>query len=224
MADQYDRSAGTATPERQDPAQAPAGTTTAADPAATRHATAVDDAAAARRAGARARVRHGGFDWLATFLGFTTAFFFLSVFLGIVGGYLGFTGYRSATGSVTAMAGATPVVAAGVGTLVATFLAYFIGGYASGRLARYDGLVNGLGVVLWTVIVAILVGIAGAILNTRFQATQHLTLGVNVQNLTIGAVISAVIILVVMLIGGALGGMLGAHYHRRVDRDLGAIA
>jgi hypothetical protein len=30
--------------------------------------------------------------------------------------------------------------------------------------------------------------------------------------------------LIVMLVGAGLGGMLGTYYHRRVDRDLGALA
>ncbi|MBO0709003.1 MAG: hypothetical protein J2P44_11630, partial [Candidatus Dormibacteraeota bacterium] len=58
----------------------------------------------------------------------------------------------------------------------------------------------------------------------RFQVAQQLHLGINMNNLTIAGVISGVITLIVMLIGAGLGGMLGTFYHRRVDRDLGAVA
>lgn len=221
MADRHDTAerpaaAGTAErPVRRDPAAAPAAPA-AVDPAA--------DPVAARRAGARARARHGGFDWIATFLGFAVAIFFLAVFLGIVGAIVGTSGYRTSTGSVTAMVSSQAGIIAAVGTVVAIFLAYLFGGYAAGRLARYDGLVNGLGVVMWTVIVAILLSIAGAVLNNRFQVAQQLHLGINLQNLTVAGVISGLVTLIVMIIGAGLGGMLGTFYHRRVDRDLGAVA
>lgn len=217
MTDRYDtaeRPAAAETvdrPVRAEPATAPA----AVDPAA--------DPVAARRAGARARARHGGFDWVATFLGFAVAVFFLAVFLGIVGAIVGTSGYRTSTGSVTAMVSSQAGIVAVVGTLVATFLAYLFGGYAAGRLARYDGLINGLGVVMWTVIIAILLSIAGAVLNNRFQVAQQLHLGINLHDLTVAGVISGLVTLIVMLIGAALGGMLGSYYHRRVDRDLGAV-
>ncbi len=181
------------------------------------------DPVASRRAGATARARHGGFDWVATFLGFAVAVFFLAVFLGIVGAIVGTGGYRTSTGSVTAMVSSQAGIFAAAGTLVALFLAYFFGGYAAGRLARYDGVVNGLGVVLWTVIVAIALSIAGAVLNDRFQVAQQLHLGISLHDLTVAGVISAVVTLIVMVIGAAIGGGLGTHYHRRVDRDLGAV-
>lgn len=217
MTDRYDTAERPVSerPAAADPAERPVRRT---EPAA------VDPAVAQRRAGARARARHGGFDWIATFLGFAVAIFFLAIFLGIVGAIVGTSGYRTSTGSVTAMVSSQAGVLAVIGTLVATFLAYLFGGYAAGRLARYDGLVNGLGVVMWTVIVAILLSIAGAVLNNRFQVAQQLHLGISLQNLTIAGVISGLVTLIVMLIGAGLGGMLGAFYHRRVDRDLGAVA
>jgi DMSO/TMAO reductase YedYZ heme-binding membrane subunit len=104
------------------------------------------------------------------------------------------------------------------------FLAYLIGGYAAGRLARYGGLDNGLGVVLWTVIVAILLSIAAAVLNGRFAVAQQFRLGISQRDLTIAGVVSVLVTLIVMLIGAAAGGLLGGHYHRRIDRELGAVA
>ncbi|MBJ7596903.1 hypothetical protein [Candidatus Nephthysia bennettiae] len=40
------------------------------------------------------RDRYGGFDWVATFLGFAVAIFFLTVLLGIVGAIVGSVGYQ----------------------------------------------------------------------------------------------------------------------------------
>jgi hypothetical protein len=203
---------------------ATAGTSDPAVAAAAPAAPVAEDPIAARRAGARARARYGGFDWVATFLGFAAAVFFLAVFLGIVGAIVGTSGYRTSTASVTAMVSSQAGIIAVAGSLVATFLAYFFGGYAAGRLARYDGLVNGLGVVVWTIIIAIALSIAGAVLNNRFQVAQQLHLGINLHDLTVAGVISGAVTLIVMIIGSGLGGMLGTYYHRRVDRDLGALA
>jgi hypothetical protein len=217
MTDRYETTERPVAAERPVAGERPVAAEPAVVPAA-------DDTIAARRAGARARARHGGFDWIATFLGFAAAVFFLAVFLGVVGAIVGTSGYRIATGSVTAMVNSQAGIIAVAGSLVATFLAYFIGGYAAGRLARYDGLVNGLGVVLWTIIIAIALSIAGAVLNSRFQVAQQLHLGINLHDLTIAGVISGAVTLIVMLVGAGLGGMLGTYYHRRVDRDLGALA
>ena len=111
----------------------------------------------------------------------------------------------------------------GVGVLLASWLAaliaYFIGGYAAGRLARYDGVRNGLGTVLWTVLVAIVLGILGAVFGSRFTVAGQLHLSVDRGSLTGDGIISLLVALLIMLVGSASGGLLGALYHLRVDRD-----
>ncbi|MBO0701577.1 MAG: hypothetical protein J2P38_01495, partial [Candidatus Dormibacteraeota bacterium] len=118
--------------------------------------------------------------------------------------------------------------AAAAGGLAATFLAYVIGGYAAGRVARFNGGRNGLGVVLWTLIVAVLAGIAGVVLELGFPAvarTVHLnTLAVSLRAEAVNVAIVAVPALVVMIVAGPLGGALGTRYHRRVDRAMGVPA
>ncbi|GAC1339260.1 MAG: hypothetical protein NVSMB29_06290 [Candidatus Dormibacteria bacterium] len=187
----------------------------------------VDATAAERRGGLR--TRYGGFDWVATFLGFAVAIFFLLLLLGIVGAIVG---------SVAAQIGATGPRADGsipgttqnlglsavIGSVVALLLAYFIGGYAAGRLARYDGVVNGVGVVAWTVLVAVILGVLGVVLGSRFNVASQLHLNVSPSSLQAGGVISLVVTLLVMLVGAALGGALGARYHRRIDHAAGIVA
>lgn len=176
------------------------------------------------------RSRHAGFDWLASFLGFAVAMFFLIVLLGVVGAAAGTVGFQlqgaaPSTGGGP-VSGATQRI--GVGVLLASWLAaliaYFVGGYAAGRVARYDGVRNGVGVVLWTVLAALVLTILGAIFGSRFNVADQLHLAVSPGSLTLAGVVSLVVTLLIMLGASALGGLLGDLYHRSVDRDTAASA
>jgi hypothetical protein len=110
-----------------------------------------------------------------------------------------------------------------VGGLIALFLAYLIGGYTAGRMARFDGPKNGVGVVIWTVVVAILLGILGAVLGNRFNVASQIHLNINTATLTRAGIISLAVTLLVMLIAAIIGGIMGANFHRRLDRDAGIV-
>jgi hypothetical protein len=170
--------------------------------------------------------RYGGFDWIATFLGFAVSIFFTIVFLGFVGAIVGTVGFQLHTpvpkigSSIT---GTTQQLGIGalIGSLVAAFLAYLLGGYTAGRLARFEGVKNGIGVVLWTVVAGIVLGILGAILGNKFDVAKQLHLHVDAGTLTATGLISLAITLIVMLLAAAVGGMLGERYHRSIDREAG---
>src|SRR5437763_8875627 len=129
----------------------------------------------------RLRERYGGFSWGSAFIGFVVASFFTLVFFGIVGAIIGGVGYQlgapvpkvggplSATSQHLGIGGL-------VGALVALALAYFIGGYTAGRMARFDGVKNGIGVVLWAIVVGLILGIVGVVLGTRFNVASQLHL------------------------------------------------
>lgn len=173
------------------------------------------------------RSSYAGFKWVAGLLGFAAAMFFLAVFLGAVSTVLSALGYRLATGTLTEIVTSSGMRAAALGTLVAIVLAYLIGGYTAGRLARYDGGRNGLGVVLWTLIVAAAVTIAAVVLQiTGTGVSQfvpiHVGLTVTATHIAAG-VIAAVVALVLMVVAGLAGGLLGTRYHRRLDRSVGVI-
>jgi hypothetical protein len=106
--------------------------------------------------------------------------------------------------------------------LAIIFVAYLAGGYVAGRMARFNGLKQGLGVWLWAVIIAILVAAAGMLAGTRFDILRQLNsfprLPLNEGTLTTGGIIVAVGVVVVSLVGALLGGLAGMRYHRRVDR------
>ena len=110
----------------------------------------------------------------------------------------------------------------GIVLLAIIFVAYLAGGYVAGRMARFNGLKQGLGVWLWAVIMAVLVGVAGWLAGARFdvlaQVNSYPRLPLNEGSLTTGGIIVAVGVVAASLIGALLGGLAGMHYHRRVDR------
>lgn len=173
--------------------------------------------------------RYGGFYWGSDFIGFAVAMFFMLVFLGIVGAIVGAVGFQlhapvphigGAISNTTQSLG----IGALVGSLIAVLLAFVIGGYTAGRMARFAGAKNGFGVWLWTVVVAIILGVVGAILGNRFNVANQIHLGINRQTLTTGGAVSIGVTLLVMLIGALLGGIMGERYHRHIDQDAETLA
>jgi hypothetical protein len=110
----------------------------------------------------------------------------------------------------------------GIVLLVIIFVSYLAGGYVAGRMARFNGLKQGLGVWLWAVIMAILVGVAGWLAGARFDVLARVNsfprLPLNEGTLTTGGIIVAVGVVAASLVGAMLGGLAGMRYHRRVDR------
>jgi hypothetical protein len=136
-------------------------------------------------------------------------------------------------GAIAALAGAQQFLRTTGGTQTAGFvsailvlvillIAYYCGGYVAGRMARFSGLRQGLAVWLWGVLVAIILGIVGAVAGTQADVIAQLgsvpNLPFSPSALTLAGIVSAVLALVVMLIGALLGGLAGMRYHRRVDR------
>lgn len=174
------------------------------------------------------RRQYGGVYWGSDFIGFAVSVFFTIVFFGVVGAVVGTVGYQLGApvprvgGHIT---GTQQTLGIGglIGGLLALFLAYLLGGYTAGRMARFDGARNGAGVVFWTVVVASILGIAGAVLGNRFNVASQLHLNVNIATLTAAGALSLAVTLITMLLGATLGGAMGERYHRRIDRGAGMM-
>jgi len=129
------------------------------------------------------------------------------------------------TQDVTADLAADPAAFGWVGAialLVILLVAYYSGGYVAGRMARFSGAKQGVGVWAWAVIVAIVVGIVSAVTG----GSQVLSavggfpqIPLDAGDATVTAVVTVLAALVVSLVGAVLGGLAGMRFHRRVDRE-----
>ena len=170
--------------------------------------------------------RYGGFYWGSDFIGFAVATFFTVVFFGIIGAVVGTVGYQlhaavPKVGSAVSSTTQTLGIGGLIGGLLALFLAYLIGGYTAGRMARFEGIKNGIGVVIWTIVVLIVLAVLGAVLGSKFDVANQLHLKIDTATLTTGGAVSLAVTLIIMLLGAVLGGRLGANYHRRIDQEVG---
>lgn len=118
-------------------------------------------------------------------------------------------------------------IVGGIALLVILLIAYYCGGYVAGRMARFNGLRQGVGVWLWAVLMAVAVAIIAAIAGDEYDVLARLNafprIALTEGDLTNGGLIALVAVALTALIGAILGGLAGMRYHRNVDRaGLGA--
>lgn len=112
-----------------------------------------------------------------------------------------------------------------VGLIVAAivvFVSFIVGGFAAGRIARYDGGLNGFGAGLWMVLLVAIFGALGAWVGTEYNAFNQESLPnwvaqLDVEDLTTEAIVASAVLIAATLVGGFLGGRLGEIYHQKVD-------
>jgi len=165
---------------------------------------------------AQQRDRFGGFSWGSDFFGWLAAAGLAGILAGIV----------AAAGAALGLTeGSTDQIGLGGGIALAAvlFVAYVAGGYVAGRMARFDGARQGLGVWLWGILVAGAIAVLAAAGGSKYNVLDQLNLPripIDQGNLTDTGAIVLAVGLVVSLVGAVAGGTLGARWHRRVDRHV----
>ena len=199
------------------PAAAPA-TTSAATTSATRPMLAAEELRDLR---ARQRARFGGYSWGSDFFGWLSAVGLASIltsFLVAAGTKIGLSDISNAA----ARNEVAPVsLTGGILLLAVLAVAWFCGGYVAGRMARFDGPRQGLGVWIWTLAAAAAVAVLAAIGGQKYDLFEQLNLPripVNGQSLTTGGAIALGSALVTTMVFAMIGGTAGERFHRRVDR------
>jgi hypothetical protein len=169
---------------------------------------------------ARQRDRFGGIRWGSAFFGLLSAVGLAALLLGIVAaagvtlGVSEINNVRNGNTDTIGLGGAILVLAA-------VALSWYCGGYVAGRMARFDGARQGIGVWVWTLVIGAALAIAAVIGGSQYDILQQLNLpnvAVGDQSLTTTGLITLAAALVVTLLFAVLGGKAGELYHRRVDR------
>ena len=105
---------------------------------------------------------------------------------------------------------------------VILLIAYYCGGYVAGRMARFNGVKQGVAVWLWAIILAVVLAVVGLIAGAQFDVLAQLDsfprIPLNEGALTAGSIITVLVALAVSLVGAILGGLAGMRFHRRVDK------
>ena len=173
---------------------------------------------------ARQKDEFGGMKFGAGFFGWLAATGMAVLLSAITAGVVAAAGLNQNVDPATATTGSwqTAGVVGGIVLLVIILIAYFCGGYVAGRMARFNGLKQGVAVWLWAIIVTIVLIIIGAIAGSQYDLLSQVqglpNVGVNTGRVTTAGVLAAVGVAVVALVGAILGGLAGMRFHRRVDK------
>jgi hypothetical protein len=112
-----------------------------------------------------------------------------------------------------------------LGIVVATLVVLssaFIGGWVAARMARFDGVMNGIGVAIWLLLLVALFAALGAFVGAEYNAFQRVGLPdwfsqFSADDVTSGVIIGGVVAIAGLFLGSALGGLVGDAYNRRVE-------
>jgi hypothetical protein len=179
--------------------------------------------AAPRDLVAHQKERFGGMKFGCSFFGWLTATgtaVLLTGLLTAAGAAVGL-GQNVTAGQATQNVQTIGLVG-GIVLLVIVLVAYFAGGYVAGRMARFNGFKQGLGVWLWSLIAAVVVAVLSLIAGSKYNVLANLNgfprIPVDEGTMTTGGVIAAIVVVAAALVGALLGGVAGMRFHRRVDR------
>jgi amino acid transporter len=183
--------------------------------------TAVTGREAAREVRARQREEYGGLNWGSAFFGWLVAVGMAVILLAI----LSAAGTVFSLGEVSeseANSNAETIgIVGGILLIAILALAYYCGGYVSGRMSRFDGGRQGFGTWAIGLFVTIVLAVAGAIFGSEYNVLSELNLPripIDEGSLTTGAAIALVAVVVLTLLAAMGGGKAGERYHKKVDR------
>lgn len=162
-----------------------------------------------------------GFKSGAAFFGWLVAIGLTVLLTGIIGAVAAAVDYAMAVdwSSAEEQAGTVGIVSAAI-LVTMLAIAYYSGGYVAGRLARFDGGRQGLGVWAIGLLVTLVVAGIGAFAESQYDVLDRVDLPsvpLSAETLTNGGLITAAAVVVVTLLAALIGGKVGQRYHDRID-------
>lgn len=115
-----------------------------------------------------------------------------------------------------------------MGVLVATlavFVAGLVGGWVAGRMARFDGVMNGIAAAIWMLVLVAVFAALGAWVGEEYNAFQRAGLPdwlgqLRADDLTLEVIVASAVGIAALFAGALVGGGLGDAHNRKVDAAL----
>lgn len=177
----------------------------------------------------RQNERFGGVKVVCAFFGWMTATGMTLLLTALVAAAGAGVGLVSSASEVADAAQNNGISAEEIGwagvvlVLVVVFVSYYSGGYVAGRMARFDGIRQGIAVFGWAVVAAIVVAVLGAVAGSQYDVLDNLNafprIPGDLSEISLAAGVALVGVVLAALVGSMLGGLAGMHFHRKVDRE-----
>lgn len=172
---------------------------------------------------AAARERFGGLDFPASIAGMLVAIASLLLLAGIASAAVGAIAFQTGIAGNEEELSLGALITAGV----VIFLAFLFGGWAAGRMARYNGALNGFMVAVWFLVLSVALAVLGAVAGDAYNLFGDLRVAeaslpdwFSSDEMSAGAIISSIAFAVLMVLGAILGGIWGTRMHRAADRAI----
>jgi hypothetical protein len=185
------------------------------------HTAAREHPATAHRVRARQREEFGGVNWGSAFFGWLVAVGMAAILLGLLSAAGAAFGLGEVSDAEAESNAETIGIVGGILLIVVLGVAYYCGGYVSGRMSRFDGGRQGLAAWAIGLAVTVALAVAGALFGAEYNVLEQLNLPripVDEGSLTTGAAIALAAVVLVTLVAAMGGGKAGERFHRKVDR------
>jgi hypothetical protein len=170
---------------------------------------------------ARQREEFGGVNWGSAFFGWLVAVGMAAILLGLLSAAGAAFGLSDVSDSEAKQNAETIGIIGAILLLLVLGIAYFCGGYVSGRMSRFDGGRQGVAVWVLGLVVTIVLAVAGALFGAEYNVLERLNLPripIEEGSLTAGAAITLAVVVIATLLLAMTGGKAGERYHKKVDR------
>ncbi|MET0614278.1 MAG: hypothetical protein ABW142_02445 [Thermoleophilaceae bacterium] len=171
---------------------------------------------------ARQRDEYGGLNWGSAFFGWLVAIGVAVILLAILSAAGTAFGLSNNVSDSDAKSNADALgIVGGILLIAVLAIAYYCGGYVSGRMSRFDGGRQGFGTWSIGLVVTVILAVAGVVFGSKYNVLGSLNLPripVDEGALTTGAAIALAAVVIITLLAAMGGGKAGERYHRKIDR------
>jgi hypothetical protein len=170
---------------------------------------------------ARQREEFGGVNWGSAFFGWLVAVGMAAILLGLLSAAGAAFGLGEVSENEASQNAETIGIVGGILLILVLAIAYYCGGYVSGRMSRFDGARQGFGTWAIGLIVTVILAVAGAVFGSEYNVLEALNLPripIEEGSLTTGAAIALAVVVILTLLAAMGGGKAGERYHRKIDR------